>query len=121
VGVDAAIVLLLRRTSGKPADDILEPEVMKLTPAVEVKMRGDISLSGGRSGENVKFLTGPPNSAVRSTAQGRIFITNSKGQVIFDITVERVKPVRPQAGFDDKRPPTQMELNLIQMLWDTRK
>jgi hypothetical protein len=53
----------------------------------------------GRSGENVKFLTGPPNSAVKSIAPGRVFVTNARGRVILDITGDRVKEVRPQVGF----------------------
>jgi len=78
----------------------------------------DISLpSGGRSGQKVKFLTGPPNSAVKGAGKGRVFVTNSKGEVVLDITAERVKPVRPNLGFGDKRPATQGELDLIKKLW----
>jgi hypothetical protein len=107
VGVDTAIALLLRRTiKGKPA------------PTKAPTLRPDISLSGaGRSGQGVKFLTGPPNSAVKSTGPGRVFVTDAQGRVIFDITADRVKPVTPGVGFGDKRPPTFEELELIKKLW----
>ena len=106
VGVDTAIALLLRRTiKGKPASTKAPP------------LRPDISLSGGRSGQGVKFLTGPPNSAVKSTGPGRVFVTDAQGRVIFDITADRVKPVTPGVGFGDKRPPTFEELELIKKLW----
>jgi hypothetical protein len=83
-----------------------------------VELRPDIDLAGaGRSGENVKFLKGPPKSAVRSIAPGRVFVTDAKGQVVLDITMERVKPVRPQIGFGEKRAPTAAELSLIAKLW----
>jgi hypothetical protein len=86
--------------------------------ALVVELRPDVSLSGGgRSGEKVKQLTGPPNSAVRSIAPGRVFVTDAKGQVVLDITIERVKPVQPQIGFGEKRPPTGIELSLIANLW----
>lgn len=108
VGVDTAIALLLRRTiKGKPV------------PTKAPTLRPDISLSGaGRSGQNVKFLTGPPNSVVKSTGPGRIFVTDTQGRVILDITAERVKPVTPGVRFGDKRPPTLEELELIKKLWD---
>jgi hypothetical protein len=33
---------------------------------------------------------------------GRVFVTNDKGQVILDITKDRIKPVTPGQGFGDK-------------------
>jgi hypothetical protein len=78
-------------------------------------LRGDIALSGGRSGQNVKNLVGPPNSAVRGGGD-RIFITNDKGQVILDITRDRVKSVTPGQGFGPKRPHTPDELSLLDQL-----
>ncbi|MGA9997472.1 MAG: hypothetical protein WBP93_18780 [Pyrinomonadaceae bacterium] len=123
VGVDVAIAVLLhktlgRKSGGKAAVEKPLPEVVNLTAELKVEVRSDISLSGaGRSGENVKFLTGPPNSAVKSAGSGRVFVTDAKGQVILDITAERVKPVRPQIGFGEKRVPTPEELNLIKRLW----
>jgi hypothetical protein len=78
-------------------------------------IRNDVALSGGRSGQDVKNLKGPPNSAVRG-ANGRVYVTNDKGEVIFDITKDRVKPVRPGQGFGPKRPPTPEELDLINKL-----
>jgi len=68
---------------------------------------------GGRSGEFVKNLTGPPNSALRSAAPGRAWVTNSRGQVILDITKERTKTVQPGIGFGEKRPPTGEEFDLL--------
>jgi RHS repeat-associated protein len=76
-------------------------------------VRPDVALSGGRSGELVKDLTGPPNSVVRGSGQ-RAFVTNDKGQVILDITKERVKPVQPGQGFGPKRTPTADELDMLQ-------
>jgi len=111
VGVDAAIAVLLHKIVGRKGS-------AKSSVAEEPMLRPDVSLSGaGRSGQNVKFLTGPPNSAVRSVAPGRVFVTDSHGQVILDITAERVKPVTPKTGFGEKRPPTPEELDLIRELW----
>ena len=74
--------------------------------------RADIQLNGGRSGSAVKNLTGPPNSAVRGS-EGRAFVTNEKGNVVLDITKDRVKPVNPGQGFGEKRLPTDAEKKLI--------
>lgn len=71
-----------------------------------------VVLFGGRSGQLVKNLTGPPSSAVRG-GPGRVFVTNERGQVILDITESRVKPVVPGRGFGPKRAPTIEELNLL--------
>jgi hypothetical protein len=127
VGEDAAIALLLHKaadeTSGGkgPKPENAPPQLVSLTPEVRVALRPDISLPGaGRSGENVKFLTGPANSAVKSVAPGRVFVTNSVGQVVLDITLERVKQVRPQVGFvgEKRQSLTKEELNLIKQLWN---
>jgi RHS repeat-associated protein len=75
-------------------------------------IRDDVLLAGGRSGERVKDLVGPANSAVRGSAQ-RVFVTNDRGQVVLDITPDRVKPVVPGQGFGPKRTPTKEELELI--------
>jgi RHS repeat-associated protein len=72
----------------------------------------DVVLRGGRGGENVKDLVGPPNSVVRGGGE-RAFVTNDKGQVVLDITRGRVKPVKPGEGFGPKRPPTPDELRLL--------
>jgi hypothetical protein len=77
-----------------------------------LSLRPDIILSGGRSGQLVKDLIGPPNSVVRGGG-ARAFITNEQGQVILDITASRVKPVTPGEGFGPKRPPSTEELNLL--------
>jgi hypothetical protein len=92
--------------------------IVALRPDLKVALRPDISLSGGRSGEKVKFLKGPPNSAVKSVAAGRVFVTNAVGQVILDITAERVKEVRPHVGFSgEKRDLSPEELDLVKQLW----
>jgi hypothetical protein len=107
VGVDVAIVVLLRKTGKGKAPLTAGPQ-----------LRPDVVLAGaGRSGQNVKFLTGPANSVVKSAGPGRIFVTNAQGQVILDITAARVKPVTPGIGFGDKRFPTVEELELIKLIW----
>ena len=83
-------------------------------------VRTDIVLSGGRSGQNVKNLKGPPNSVLKGSGQRqRIFVTNDKGEVIFDITRTRTKPVVPGQGFGRERAPTADELKLIDQLHGT--
>jgi hypothetical protein len=104
-----------------PMPEVAPSQFVSLTPELTVALRPDISLSGaGRSGQNVKFLTGPANSAVKSIAPGRVFVTNSAGQVVLDITAERVKQVRPQVGFvgEKRLSLTAEELNLIKRLWE---
>jgi len=78
-------------------------------------LRPDVRLSGGRAGQNVKNLTGPPNSAVRGS-DGRVYFTNEKGQVVLDVTSTRAKPVTPGVGYGPKRPPTPEELDTINRL-----
>ena len=58
----------------------------------------DLVLSGGRGGSRVKNLAGPPNSVIRGS-QGRIYITNDRGQVVWDVTAARAKKVQPGEGF----------------------
>lgn len=60
------------------------PRFISLGPDPKILLRPDISLSGGRSGENVKLLKAPANSAVKSVAPGRVFVTNAVGQVALD-------------------------------------
>jgi hypothetical protein len=111
VGVDTAIALLLHKTVGQKGKG-------KAAFTEAPRLRPDVMLEGaGRSGQNVKFLTGPANSVVKSAGPGRIFVTNAQGQVILDITAARVKPVTPGVGFGDKRLPTLEELELIKQLW----
>jgi hypothetical protein len=111
VGVDTAIALLLRKTVGQKGKG-------KAGLTAGPQLRPDVVLGGaGRSGQNVKFLTGPAHSAVKSAGPGRIFVTNAQGQVILDITAARVKPVTPGVGFGDKRLPTPEELELIKRVW----
>jgi hypothetical protein len=75
-------------------------------------IRADVKVAGGRSGQNVKTATGPPNSIIRGS-EGRIFRTNDAGEVVSDITRERVKPVEPGQGFGNKRPPNEEELGWL--------
>jgi hypothetical protein len=70
-------------------------------------------LSGGRSGQNVPGLTGPPNSAIPGGGNDRIFITDDNGNVVVDVTRDRAKPVIPGQGFGPKRAPTPQELDLL--------
>jgi hypothetical protein len=55
---------------------------------------------------------------VKSEAKGRVFVTNALGQVVLDITAERVKQVKPHIGFvGEKRDLTAEELDLLKQLW----
>ncbi|ACE06216.1 hypothetical protein Aasi_0845 [Candidatus Amoebophilus asiaticus 5a2] len=81
-----------------------------------LSIRTDIVLSGGRSGQLVKTLTGPANSVVKGS-QGRIFITDNAEKVIWDITKDRAKSVIPGQGFGPKVTPTQEHLNLLKQVW----
>jgi RHS repeat-associated protein len=78
----------------------------------EPTARPDVELSGGRSGEKVKNLTGPADSAVKGGGE-RIFVTDGQGRVVKDITKDRTKPVIPGKGFGPKQPPTPQELGLL--------
>jgi len=69
-------------------------------------------LSGGRSGQDVPNLTGPPNSAIPG-GPGRIFVTDENGNVVVDVTGDRAKDVTPGVGFGPKRPLTPSELDLL--------
>jgi len=81
-----------------------------------LSIRSDIILSGGRSGQLAKNLTGPANSVVKG-GKGRIFITDDTGKVIWDITKDRAKSVIPGKGFGPKTAPTQEQLNLLKQVW----
>jgi len=78
-----------------------------ITPRPDVSPQG-----GGRGGEDVKNLTGPPNSAIPGFG-GRIYITNDRGQVVLDVTQDRAKVVVPGSGYRGKRSPTPTELDLL--------
>ena len=77
-----------------------------------LRVRPDVVLSGGRSGELAKTLVGPPSSIVRGGG-ARAFVTDAEGRVVLDITANRVKPVVPGEGFGPKRAPTQQELGWL--------
>jgi len=72
---------------------------------------------GGRSGQFVKNLIGPPKSAFRSPKPGRVWVTNAQGQIILDIENDRTKLVQPTTGFQEKRDPTPQERDLVLRLW----
>jgi RHS repeat-associated protein len=77
-----------------------------------LKIATNITLSGGRSGQLVKSLVGPPNSVIKGN--GRVFFTNGKGQVVRDITYDRAKAVKPGFGFvGGKVPPSKTELRIL--------
>ena len=94
--------------------------------AAELTIRSDVQLFGGRSGELVKNLVGPEQSVVKGGQKGTIFITNDKGQVIIDITKDRVKYIIPGKGFDKtignkgKINPTNEHLELINNVWSPK-
>ena len=75
----------------------------------------------GRSGAGVKNFVGPPSSVVKGASQGRVFQTNAMGQVISDVTANRVKPVTPGQGYvagsGRKVPPTPEQMGWIDQLW----
>lgn len=67
---------------------------------------------GGRSGEFVKTLTGPPDSIFKGGGE-RLFVTDHLGRVILDLTRERAKDVVPNLGFVSKRQPTDAERQVL--------
>lgn len=80
----------------------------------DITPRPDLDLSsGGRAGENVKDLTGPPDSAIPSNNPDRILVTDKNGNVVVDVTRKRAKDVTPGVGFGPKRLPTGQELDLL--------
>jgi hypothetical protein len=81
----------------------------------QLSVRSDVTLSGGRSGQFVKSLKGPARSVVRGGGR-RAFVTNDAGEVVLDITEDRVKPVVPGSGFGPKRAPTAEELDLLKQV-----
>lgn len=99
-----------------PDYEVLEDvEIVAATGVSNLAIRSDIVLSGGRSGQLVKTLTGPANSVVKG-GQGRIFITDKAGTVVWDITKDRAKSVIPGQGFGPMVAPTQEQLNLLKQV-----
>lgn len=43
----------------------------------------------------MQTLSGPPNSAIPSSTPSRIYITDDQGNVVADVTSDRVKQVVP--------------------------
>jgi len=87
-----------------------------LENSVKLAIRDDIILNGGRSGQFVKDLEGPANSVLKGNGN-RIFISNDAGQVIWDVTKNRAKPVIPGQGFGPKVAPSTEQLELLEKIW----
>jgi predicted oxidoreductase (fatty acid repression mutant protein) len=83
-----------------------------------LSLQKNVTLSGGRSGQYVKNLSGPPNSILKGSKR-RIYITSAKGEVIWDITAERAKQVIPGKGFLKKTKPTKQQLELLKKAYET--
>jgi hypothetical protein len=82
----------------------------------ELTFRPDIVLSGGRSGRNVKNMSGhPPNSIVLGS-KGRVWIIDEKGNAVRDITGNRAKDVQPGSGFRTEDNPAAEEIDFLRML-----
>lgn len=109
--VKALTELALRKLTTDAGESLVFPQVDKA-----------FQFGGaGRSGAGVKNFVGPGNAVVRGASSGRVFVTDSRGRVIFDITRDRVKPVVPGQGFISgdgrKLSPTQEQLGWIRELW----
>jgi RHS repeat-associated protein len=109
LGGGALVKQSVTRAAPKIGIEIVE-ESGKLT------LRSDIILSGGRSGQLVKNLTGPANSVLKGSGQ-RIFITDDIGNVIWDVTKDRAKSVIPGQGFGPKVTPSQQQIELLNKVW----
>ena len=117
VGMVFSVLQTLHATVGSaPNNNFQSRRITNFSRAPKINLRSDILKYGGRSGNKVKFMTGPPNSAFKGS-NGRMYITNSKGQVIWDISNERAKPVIPGKGFVRKQTPTSYQLKLLDRLW----
>ena len=60
----------------------------------------------------MKTLKGPANSIVKGQG-GRLFVTNEKGEVVLDVTKDRIKAVEPGVGFGDKAETTEEALEIL--------
>lgn len=106
LGLGAGIVLHNEGQEHKPPDmPETEPPSGSVTPRSDV-----FPQAGGRSGEFISDLKGPPNSAIPAAGPGRIFITDETGKVVVDLTRKRAK-VRV-GGRWEKRVPTPGEIEL---------
>lgn len=105
-----------------PAAAVAAPFVLKAAFGVikfggkNLKIRPDVVIKGGRSGQNVKNAVSEANSVIKGS-NGRVYVTDQTGKVILDITKDRVKEVIPGRGFGPKRPPTAEEIQLIKSIW----
>lgn len=104
---------------------VATPIILKNLPGIaktvihqgkKLKVRPDVILKGGRSGQNVKNAVSEANSVIKGS-NGRVFVTDQNGKVILDITKDRVKEVVSGRGFGPKRPPTAEEIQLIKSIW----
>jgi hypothetical protein len=89
-----------------------------MAPPADIIPRPDYPpQSGGRAGSKVKDIVGPPNSAIPGASGDRIYITDDKGRVVWDVTCDRTKEVVPGRGFGEKRHPTDQELDLLDKMF----
>lgn len=108
LGAGAGVVLKQEGESERPSPET-SPVSLPITPRPDLP-----PVAGGRGGQYVKGIVGPPNSAIQGGRPGRIFITDDNGKVVLDVTKDRVKPVGSGGKtFDRKRDPTPQELDLL--------
>jgi hypothetical protein len=101
------IALVCREAARQALTWALRPAAKFVADSAAKKMglkvlRGLRMPGGGRSGQNVKNLIGPPNSVVGKPGGNGLWYTNANGQVVKDLTFEgtpRVKEVIPGQGF----------------------
>jgi hypothetical protein len=124
VGLDQRITAGQRRDGPRSQLQIVSGHCVAAEEASNLAPQLDKAFQfggAGRSGAAVKNFVGPQNAVVRGASQGRVFLTDSQGRVILDITRDRVKPVVPGQGFvagdGRKLAPTQEQLGWIDQLW----
>jgi RHS repeat-associated protein len=116
-GNDATDAILIFITWGTGGDDDPISQGTRPAPTGPQINEEFQAAGGGRSGQNIKNLQGPPNSVIKGSP-GRVYVTNKDGQVIQDITANRVKNVIPGKGFvGGKITPSSEQLQWIERLW----
>lgn len=100
LGAGAGTLLLNEGQEQKP------PEASETGPPSNVIIpRPDVApQAGGRSGELVAGLKGPPNSAIPAAGPGHIFITDKTGEVVIDVTRKRAKFIRKEGKWGKRNP-----------------
>jgi hypothetical protein len=90
-----------------------EKDAPQLPQPPSITPRPDLPpLAGGRTGNKVPSLTGPPNSAILG-GPGRIFVTDANGNVVVDIDGGRAKDITPGGRAGAKRRLTAAEIDLL--------